>query len=316
MRVVFLGNDAWSVPSLEAVAASGHDLALVATREARPAGRGGKLRPTPVAEAARARDLPLREVATVRSGPGFSAISAAKADVLIVVAYGEILPPEVLRLPSTAPVNVHFSLLPALRGANPVRKAILDGLDVTGVTTMVMDEGLDTGPILLQAEEPILHDDDAGSLGVRLARAGGALLVETLGGLEAGDLVPTPQDEAAATLAPRMRPEEEWIDWTNDADAVDRLVRALSPEPGARTMFRGKVLKVFRALPKQDAASDTAGGTGTIGAFDPEGAVVVCGEEVVLLTDVLPEGRRRMSGAEFVRGYRPEVGERLGERPG
>jgi methionyl-tRNA formyltransferase len=314
VRVVFLGNDAWSVPSLEALADSRHDLALVVTREPRPAGRGAKLRPTPVAEAARTHDLPLAEIATVKTGQGFASLSDARPEALVVVAYGEILPPAVLGLPSVAPVNVHFSPLPALRGANPVRKAILDGLEVTGVTTMHMDEGLDTGPILLQVEEPILPDDDAGTLGDRLARAGGSLLVRTLDGLEAGTIEPKPQDEAAATVAPRMRPDEEWIDWTKDAGAVDRLVRALSPDPGARTTLRGKVLKVFRAVPLEETRP-AAESPGTIVTLDADGVGVACGEGAVVVTDLLPEGRRRMSGAEFVRGYRPEQGERLGQAP-
>src|SRR5437667_301649 len=169
MRVAFLGNAEWSVPPLEALAGSSHRTSAVVTRAPRPAGRGGRPRATPVAEAARRLNLPLREVETVKGGAGFEALLASRPDALAMVAYGEILPKAVLDLPRIAPVNVHFSLLPELRGAAPVQRAILDGLVVTGVTTIRMDEGMDTGPILLRAEEPIDPEDDAGSLGDRLA---------------------------------------------------------------------------------------------------------------------------------------------------
>lgn len=305
MRVAYLGNDARSVPPLEALAASGYEPALVLTRDPRPAGRGGTLTPTPVAEVARRRGLPLVEAPTVKEGPGWEALRASAPEVLVVVAYGEILPPEVLDLPTLAPVNVHFSLLPTLRGADPVRRAILEGLDQTGVTTIRMDRGLDTGPILLQAAEPIGNDDDAGSLGARLAQVGGRLLVETLDALKAGTVRERPQDDARATLAPKLRPEEEWIDWTEPAEEVWRRVRALAPEPGARTLFRGRVLKVLRTRP-----ADGTGEPGTV--IDPGRLVVATGRGPLSLEEVVPEGRKRMSGSAFARGRTPEIGERLG----
>jgi len=307
MRVVFLGNDPWSVPSVEALAASRHALALVVTREPRPAGRGGKLRPTAVADAARRLGLPLVEVGTVKRGPGLEAIRAAEPEVLAVVAYGEILPAEVLGLPSNAPVNMHFSLLPAYRGADPVRRTLLEGAEITGVSTMRMDEGMDTGPVLLQREEPVREDDDAGSLGGRLASIGGDLLVETLDGLEGGTLSEREQDHAAATMAPKLKPDDEWIDWTHDAPSLRRLIRALSPDPGARTRYRGKVLKVYRAR-----VEDGTGEPGTILGASELGLVVAASGGALLLEEVLPEGKRRMTGAEFVRGYRPEAGDALG----
>jgi methionyl-tRNA formyltransferase len=307
MLVAFLGNDRWSVPSLEALVGSSHRVVAVLTRVPRPAGRGGKLRPTPVAEAARRLGQPLSEVETVKGGPGLEMLQSRTPDVLAVVAYGEILPTHVLEVPREAPVNVHFSLLPALRGADPVRRAILEELDVTGVTTIRMDEGMDTGPILLQVEERIAAGEDAGSLGDRLAIVGGRLLVETLDRLDAGELTPRPQDQELASFAPKLRPEEEWIDWTEDSAEVHRRVRALSPEPGARTRFRGKVLKVFRV--------------GIVEASGPPGAllkplgttpVVAARSGAVALEWVTPEGSRPMSGEDFARGHRPEPGERLG----
>jgi len=307
MLVAFLGNDRWSVPSLEALAASSHRVVMVVTRVPRPAGRGGELRPTPVAEAARRLGLPLAEVETVKEGPGLEALQRAPPDVLAVVAYGEILPPHVLEIPRVAPVNVHFSLLPALRGADPVRRAILEGVGVTGVTTIRMDQGMDTGPILLQLEERIADGEDAGSLGDRLALLGGRLLVETLDGLEAGTLVPRAQDHDRATTAPKLRPEDEWIDWKEDAAAVYRRVRALAPDPGARTRFRGKILKVIRANEVEGS-----GEPGTL--LDPVAGhpVVAAGSGAVVLEQVIPEGRKPMGGADFARGQRLEPGERLG----
>jgi methionyl-tRNA formyltransferase len=311
VRAVFLGNDVWSVPSLEALAGPPHEVALVVTRVARPAGRGGRPQRTPVVESAESMGVPLLEVETVKSGPGFEAIRDAAPDALVVVAYGEILPKELLELPRVAPVNVHFSLLPALRGANPVARAILEGYAVTGVTTMRMDEGLDTGPILLRRRDQVRDDDDAASLGGRLAVLGADLLVETLDRLEEGDLEERPQGEELATLAPRFSPQEEWIDWSEDANRVWRRVRALAPQPGARTSFRGRTLKVLRVRPVP--------GEGELGALielTPQGPVVAAGAGAVLLEEVVPEGRRRMTAADWARGARPELGERLGPPEG
>jgi methionyl-tRNA formyltransferase len=315
VRVAFLGNARWSVPSLEALAGSGHQVALVATRTPRPARRSGRPVPTPVAQAAPGLGLPLQEVETVKSGRGFDALKGADPEALVVVAYGEILPRMVLDVPSAAPVNVHFSRLPELRGAAPVQRAILHGLLMTGVTTIRMDEGLDTGPILLQAEEAVRPDDDAGSLGDRLAALGGRLLVETLDRLEEGTLVERPQDEGRATYAPKLTPEDRVIHWEEPAEQVVRRIRALAPEPAATTIFRGRALKVFRAAPHLGYAPIEwvpQGPPGTLRVDEPEGLTVLTRDGAVRLLELAPEGKRRMSGAEFVRGYRPQLGEVLG----
>jgi methionyl-tRNA formyltransferase len=311
VRVVFLGNAPWSVPSLQAVAASPHELILVMTRSPRPAGRGNRLTPTPVAESARGASLPLQEVETVKAGEGFDALARAAPDVLAVVAYGEIVPKPVLDVPKVAPVNVHFSLLPELRGAAPVQRAILEGLATTGATTIRMDEGMDTGPILLQAQEAISPEDDAGSLGARLAEVGGRLLVDTLDRLDAGSLMERPQDESQATYAPKLKPEDRFIDWSQPAESIARRVRALAPEPAATTTFRGKTLKILRASASDDVTLIESLSEG--GASRPPGLVVldvdgrlyvVTGRGFLRLDKVAPEGRRRMSAAEFERGYR------------
>jgi len=200
-----------------------------------------------VAEAARRLGLPLQEIETVKTGRGLQALAEMRADVLAVVAYGEIIPKAVLAVPRVAPVNVHFSLLPKLRGAAPVQRAILEGLDVTGVTIIRMDEGMDTGPMLLHAEDSIRPEDDAGSLGDRLAKLGGRLLVAALDGLAAGTIEERPQDHEAATYAPKLKPEERMIEWAKPAEEIVRLVRAMAPEPGAATTFRARGLSVLRA---------------------------------------------------------------------
>jgi len=323
MRVVFLGNSPLSVPSLEAVASSGHVVSRVVTRVPRPAGRGSTPRPTAVAGCARRLGLPLAEVETIRGGPGFDIVAELPFDVLAVVAYGEILPLTVLDLPAVAPVNVHFSLLPALRGAAPVQRAILEGLAMTGVTTIRMDEGMDTGPILLQAEEAIRPEDDAGILGSRLAEVGGRLLVQTLDRLEAGAVTSLAQDHDRASYAPKLRPEDRIIDWTRPASAVGRQVRAMAPAPGATTVFRGRSLKVLKALEAtgnsarrgaepEPARKDARTVPGRVLVAGKQGLAVAAGEGALWLIEVAPQGRGRMSGPDFVRGYRPDAGEILG----
>lgn len=306
-RVVFLGNDRWSVPSLRALAASEHRIDRVVTRAPKPAGRGNELTPTPVANAARQADLPLLEVESVKEGPGFDALESDPPEVLVVVAYGEILPRDVLDLPSVAPVNLHFSLLPRLRGASPVQTALLEGAEETGVTTIVMDERLDSGPVLLRRPEPVRPNDDAGSLGDRLAEVGARVLVETVDVLAEGEVDATPQEEELATFTKPIRAEDRILRWDEPVRALVNRTRAMAPEPGATTRFRDEPLKVLRA-----EAADAAGEPGTITTVDSEGFVVATGYGGFRPLELAPAGRKRMRAADFVNGYRPEVGERLG----
>ncbi|MEX2202942.1 MAG: methionyl-tRNA formyltransferase [Actinomycetota bacterium] len=307
LRVAFLGNDAWSVPSLRALAGSPHEIAIVITAAPKPAGRGNELRPTSVAEAALLLDLPLAEVETVKTGAGFKDLAAAMPDVIAVVAYGEILPATVLHVPTIAPVNLHFSLLPRLRGATPVQTALLLGHDITGVSTIVMDRGLDTGPVILQREEPIGPADDAGTLGARLAAIGADVLVESIDMLGAGPVAPRPQDHSLATFAPKFALHERVLDWSNPAGLLVNLVRALSPEPAATTTFRDESVKVFRA-----EAVDAEGEPGRIVDVSKDGIVVATADGGFRPLELSPAGRKRMTGADFVNGFRPEVDERLG----
>jgi methionyl-tRNA formyltransferase len=306
LRLVFLGNDRWSVPSLRALAASEHRLVGVVTRVPKPSGRGNVLTPTHVANATRQAGLPLLEVETVKEGPGFDGLIARVSDVLVVVAYGEILPPAVLEAPSMA-INLHFSLLPRLRGASPVQTALLEGAEETGVTTIVMDEGMDTGPILQQRPEPVRPDDDAGSLGDRLAEIGAGVLVETIDRLADGGMKPHPQDEARATLTKPIRAEDRILRWYEPARALVNRTRAMAPEPGASTVFRDDPLKVLRAM-----TAEARGEPGTIVTLDAGGFVVATTDGGYRPLELAPAGRKRMRAADFVNGYRPRVGERLG----
>ena len=310
LRIAFLGNDPWSVPALEAIVGE-PDLVvgLVVTNPPKAAGRGGALTPTAVAVAARRLGVPLVEATGVRDGAGAAALTAARPDVLVVVAYGELLMNETLALARHGAINLHFSLLPRWRGASPVQRAIAAGDDVSGVTVMRMDAGLDTGPILNQLEEQIRPDDDAGSLGMRLAKNGALLLVGVLRMLPAGGVPPRAQDDRAATMAPRIGPGERVIDWTESPEAIVRWVRALSPRPAATTTFRGQALKVLAAAVDHQ---DSSGPPGTIVGSGERGVLVRASGGGVRLVAVAPSGRKRMDAAAWARGARFVAGERLG----
>jgi methionyl-tRNA formyltransferase len=314
MRVAFLGNDEWSVPSLRALAAADDvDVELVLTNPPRPAGRGSHLTPTAVADAAGALDLPLLEVGRVRDGEGFDALDELEPDAIVVVAYGEILSPDVLDIPRLGAVNVHFSVLPRWRGAAPVQRTILEGDEVAGVTLMLMDEGLDTGPILATVETPVDPEEDAGSLGARLSEMGAATLADTLRGLDAGSIEPRSQDHAAVTYAPKLLPDERTIDWSQPADAILRRIRAFAPEPGAVTKFRQGRLKVLVARDREGGGRMLTGASapGEIVAWD-RNPLVEAWPGLVELVEVAPAGRKQMSGADWARGARIEPLEHLG----
>lgn len=312
ISVAFLGNDPWSVASLEAIAGD-PDLGvdLVVTNPPMPAGRGSALRPTAVADAATRLGLRLVEADGVRAGAGLDALHDADADVVVVVAYGEILTREVLELAPHGALNVHFSLLPRWRGAAPVQHALLAGDERTGVTIMRMDEGLDTGPILNQLEADIRPEDDAGTLGARLAHLGGMLLVGVLRRLPEEHLPARPQDERGVTWAPRIGPDERLLDWTAAAHDLVRRVRALAPQPGAVTSFRGDTLKVLSAGVAHDPRL-APGVPGTIEAADDRGVLVATGSGGLRLVEVAPAGRKRMPAADWARGARFSPGESLG----
>jgi methionyl-tRNA formyltransferase len=307
VRVLFYGTPDFAVPSLKALVGEGFEVVGVVTRPDSPTGRH-RSTSSPSAVKLAALDEDLRVLQPERpSQNGFAdQVRALAPDVAAVVAYGHILPPEVLGVPRLGSVNVHASLLPALRGAAPIQRAILQGLTETGVTIMQMDEGLDTGPILHQVATPILADETGGELSVRLAELGALALVEALTLLDETGLTPTPQDDSRATYAPKLKREEELIDWREDAERVARKVRAFDPEPGAWTSCRGQPLKLFGAR-----VAEGAGRPGEVLAAG-DSLRVAAGAGALELSDLQPAGRKRMSARAFVNGRGIARGELLG----
>jgi methionyl-tRNA formyltransferase len=309
MRIVFLGSGAFAVPSLRALVAAGHDVAAVVTQPDREKGRGRTLQPPPVKPAAEALGLRVLQPPRIKSPDALEALRALRPELSVVVAYGQILPRAVIDIAPRGTVNVHSSLLPKYRGAAPIHWAVVNGEAETGVTTMLIDEGLDTGPTLLARRTPIGEDETTPELEARLAALGGEVLVETIAGLERGTLRPVPQDHGSATQAPILKKEDGRIDWTWPADTIARRVRGLQPWPGSATAFAGRGLKILRARP----AGGVAGAPGTIAAVDAGGFVVACGGGTGLrVREVQPESRRAMPAAAFAAGARLAAGDRLG----
>lgn len=305
MRVVFFGTPDFAVPCLRAILDSGrHTVAAVVTQPDKPKGRGQELQPPPVKELAVSRGIPVLQPASVRKPPFAPELASLAPDVAVVVAYGKILPPDLLAVPKHGCVNVHGSLLPRWRGAAPIQWAVIAGDRVSGVTTMQMDEGMDTGDVLLVRELPLAPDETAGSLFARLAPLGAELLLETLDGLEKGTLSRTPQDGAKATHARMLEKEDGRIDWKKTAVEVDCHVRGMSPWPGAFTVYGGgKTLKVHRVHVTRTEIGDTDDRLQEGSVFATKDAVEVeCGRGRVALDEVQAEGGKRMSAVEFWRG--------------
>jgi methionyl-tRNA formyltransferase len=306
MRIVFMGSPAFAVPSLERLLADGHAIALVVTQPDRPAGRGRNLCPPPVKVAAEQRGLAVLQPEKLSQPDVLAAITAVQPDVIAVVAFGQFLPKTLRELPSLDCVNVHASLLPRYRGAAPIPWALIRGETQTGVTIMRIIEGMDAGPILHQRSIPIGPEDDAGTLHDRLADLGASALSDALAMLARGEGVWVPQDDAQATLAPKLRDEDCRLELAGDPAAFVNRVRGLSPAPGAYLVWGGQRLKVSRARALTDR-----GPSGTILRLDGQAIVCGTGTGSVALLEVQPEGKRRMTGAEFARGQRLQVGGRL-----
>lgn len=308
MKIVFMGSPEFAVPSLEAAAAH-HEVVLVLTQPDKPAGRGKEITAPPVKRVAQAAGLPVFQPRSARAPEVATALRETGADLAVVVAYGKILPRAVLEAFPRGCVNVHASVLPAYRGAAPIQWAIMRGETETGVTIMKLDEGMDTGPMILVEREPIREDDTAGTLSVRLARIGAAALVDALAAIEAGTAVETPQDAARATHAPLLDKTHGHIDWTEPADAVRNRIRGVDPWPGAASELDGAPIKLFGAR--------RAVGQGTPGlvlAIDDEGALVACGAGAVRIAELQIAGKRRMPAAEVARGRALSAGALLGAR--
>jgi len=304
MRCVFLGTPAFAVPTLEAMVAVGHEVISVVTQPDRPRGRGQQLTPSPVKEVALRHALPVFQPERIRRPDAVAALTALAPDVMVVVGYGQIIPQSVIDIPPHGIINVHASLLPKYRGAGPVQWAIASGETRTGVTTMRIDAGLDTGDMLLRAETDIGPEETAVELGARLAAMGAELLIETLAHIDT--IAPEKQDHAQATYAPLLKKEDGLIGWHHPAQAIHNRVRGFQPWPGAYTRFRGRQLHIW----KSRVAAPAAGEPGHL-LLHPLRAV--CSEGALELIEVQLEGRQRIAAAAFANGQRIGAGDILGE---
>ncbi len=310
MRLVFLGSGAFAVPSLQALLDAGHDVRALVCQPDREAGRGRSLQAPPTKPVALRRGVELLQPRRVKAPEAVAALRALEPELLVVVAYGQLLSRALLDLAPRGALNVHGSLLPRWRGAAPIQWAIVAGERESGVTTMRLDEGLDTGPLLLARATPIEPHESAARLHDRLALLGAELLLETLDGLARGTLVARPQDDSLATHAPPLAKHDGRLDWTLPAATLYRRVRAFQPWPGTFALHDGRTLKVLRA--EEAAAGDAAALPGTLVAFEGDALVVACGAGTRLrLCDVQPESRRAMTGRAFAAGARLELGARL-----
>jgi len=309
MKLVFCGTPMFAVPCLEALIRERFDMQLVVSQPDRPKGRGLELAPTPVKQVALAHGIPVAQPERIKNNPEFRAqLEQIRPDAIIVVAYGRIIPQWMIDLPPLGNINVHASLLPKYRGAAPIQWAIACGETVTGVTTMRIDAGLDTGPMLLKAEMPIAADDTAVTLSPRLSQLGALLLIETLRSFNSGELVPTPQDDSQATLAPLLKKEDGRIDFSRSAQEISNRLRGFQPWPGAFSTLRGKQLTVHSARPGKGPQLTT----GEL-LVNEDSLYVGAGQGTALeLLEVQLEGKKRMSARDFTNGNRLIAGERLG----
>jgi methionyl-tRNA formyltransferase len=313
MSIIFIGTPEFAVPSLRHLSESGYRISAVVTQPDRPAGRGRTTRATPVKEAALELGLAVLQPTTLRDEAEIERISALHPEAMVAVAYGQILRPDFLAIAPRGVVNVHPSLLPRYRGASPIQSAILSGDDITGVTIMLMDAGMDSGPVLAQQEAAIVADDTGGSLSEKLADVGARVLTVTLRDWLDGSLQPQPQDESKATVTRLLSKDDGLIDWSESAVQISRQVRAFDPWPGSYTTLGGEKLIIWRALPVDDDGSSTPGEVAELARGTTDVRIAVgTGDGMLELVDVQREGRNRVSAADFARGTRNLVGSRVG----
>ena len=310
MRIVFMGTPDFSVGTLEAILAAGHQVAAVVTQPDKPKGRGKALQATPVKEAALAHGLTVYQPRKVREDSFLEELKKINPDVIVVVAFGQIIPRTILELPKFGCINVHASLLPKYRGAAPIQWAVIDGEEVSGVTIMRMDAGLDTGDMLSKVEVPLAEDETGGSLFDKLSEAGARQLVQTLDRLEDGTVQPEKQPEESPTgYARRITKADGLIDWTKDAKSIERLIRGLNPWPSAFTRLEGKNLKIWKAAVQEQ---DSGLAPGTVVSAGREGLSVQTGQGRLNILELQLEGKKRMEADAFLRGCTLETGAVLG----
>jgi methionyl-tRNA formyltransferase len=303
LRIAFMGTPEFAVPALRALVSAGHAVAAVYCQPPRPAGRGQKERPSAVQAASDALGLPVRTPASLRKPEEQAAFAALDLDVAVVAAYGLILPKPILEAPRLGCLNIHASLLPRWRGAAPIQRAILAGDEMTGITIMQMDEGLDTGPILLQETVPIDGCATAATLHDALSGCGASLIVQALDGIETGALAPRPQPENGVTYAKKIEPADAHIEWREPAAAIERKIRAFAPRPGAWFELDGTRIKVL--------AANVVAGVGDPGTVLDDHLTVACGESAIQLLHLQREGRRALDRDAFLRGVPVSKGTRL-----
>lgn len=308
IRTVFMGTPEFAIGTLEGLIAAGCQMVGVYTQPDRPSGRGKKLTPPPVKLLAEQAGIPVFQPQKLRDPAAVEILRELAPDLIVVVAYGQILPKAVLDIPQFGCINVHASLLPAYRGAAPINKVIIDGGTETGVTTMYMDVGLDTGDMLVKRVVPIGPLETAGELHDRLARLGREAMEETLRQLCAGTLQREVQDDDQSSYAPMLKKEDGLIDWTHPAVQIHNQVRGLDPWPGAYTWLGGEVLKLAGTTP-----TDGSGAAGTVLASSADGVLVACGTGSLLVRQLQLPGKRRLSAADFLRGHALPPGTRLGQ---
>jgi len=309
MGIVFLGTPEFAVPTLDRIIAAGHSVTLVVTQPDRPKGRKQELIPSPVKAAALRHGIPVFQPERIRRAEAQARVAEEAPPAMVVVGYGQIIPQAIIDLAPLGIINVHASLLPELRGAAPIQWSIARGYRTTGVTTMRIDAGLDTGDIVLQWETPIGPDETAPELSLRLAAAGADLLVQTLADLCAGTAHPRPQDNALSTYAPILTKDAGRIDWTHPAQQIHDLIRGFQPWPGAHTSFRGQSLHLWRSRLSPERKPDLPPGA----LINAQGVFAVAGDGAVLeLLEVQLEGRKKMPADVFANGHRLTRNDRLG----
>ena len=304
-RIVFFGTPSFALPSLETLTRGSDEVVAVVTQPDREKGRGRKVIASPVKEVALQKGLSVLQPEKVKEVSFQEKLRGLGADLFVVAAYGQILPKTLLMLPKYGAMNIHASLLPKYRGSAPVAWAILNGEKKTGITTMLMDEGMDTGDILLQSEIPIHEDETTETLHHRLASLGAQVLSETLEKMKRGEIHPMPQDHSQATYAPMLKKEDGQIDWTKGAEEIDRQVRAFHPWPGAYTEWQGQMLKIYQGEVRKGKATGKAGTVLWVGTDLIE---IETGKDSYLLKEVQLEGKRRMSVRDFLSGHAVSVG--------
>ena len=312
MKIVYMGTPDFAVNTLEAIVEAGHEVALVVTQPDKAKGRSGKLVYTPVKEKALELNLPVAQPEKVKEEAFMDSLALLNPDVIVVVAFGQFLPERILNMPKYGCINVHASLLPAYRGAAPIQWAVIDGLKETGVTTMYMAKGIDTGDIICQSKITLDKDETGGSLFERLADEGAKLLIKTLEQLENGTATRTKQDDSKSSYAKMLKKEMGELDFSKPAVLLERLIRGLNPWPSAFTYMNGKSLKIYKAevIGEENIADSCE--PGTILEVDKVSFTVRCGNGALRVMSLQLEGKKRMDTAAFLRGFKVNAGMRLG----